>query len=119
MALVEIDVVGAEPVQAGMTAIDDAVNGVKLCINKFDTAKNDVYNLAYGTGTTIFETAEMINKYSNSNSKIIIKDNRLGEVVKCITNISKAKQKLDYVPTTTISEGIQKTIDWYRQNLIS
>lgn len=101
------------------TYIDDAVNGVKLCIDKFNTAKNDVYNLAHGAGTTIFETAEMINKYSNSNSKIIIKDNRLGEVVKCITNISKAKQKLDYVPTTTISEGIQKTIDWYRQNLIS
>ena len=27
MALVEIDVVGAESIQAGMAAIDDAVNG--------------------------------------------------------------------------------------------
>ena len=99
------------------TYIDDAVYGVKLCIDKFDEGKNDVYNLAYGAGTTILETAEMINKLLDSSSKIIIKDNRPGEVVKCITDISKAKQKLGYIPKTTISEGIKKTIDWYNSYL--
>lgn len=98
------------------TYIDDVVEGVKLCVEKFDTGKNDVYNLAYGEGTTILETAEMIKKFLKSGSKIILKENRLGEVVKCITNISKAKQKLGYSPKTTISDGIRKTIDWYSKN---
>jgi len=98
------------------TYIDDAITGVKLCIEKFEIAKNDVYNLAYGAGTTILETAEMINKFLDGNSKIIIQDNRPGEVVKCITNISKAKQKLGYSPKITISEGIKKTIEWYSKN---
>jgi len=98
------------------TYIDDAVEGVKLCVEKFDTGKNDVYNLAYGEGTTILETAKMIKKFLKSGSKIILKENRLGEVVKCVTNISKAKQKLGYSPKTTISDGIRETIDWYSKN---
>ena len=95
------------------TYIDDAVEGVKLCIEKFNSCKNDVYNLAYGAGTTILETAEIIKKQLGSNSKIILSDNRPGEVVKCITDISKAKNALGYSPKTTIEEGIKKTIEWY------
>lgn len=98
------------------TYIDDAVDGVKLCIENFEFCKNDVYNLAYGDGTTILDTAKIIKKYLNSNSKINLLKNRPGEVVKCITDISKAKNKLGYMPKTTIDEGIQKTIDWYSNN---
>lgn len=98
------------------TFIDDAVEGVKLCIEKFESCKNEVYNLAYGEGTTILETAKIIKKYLNSESKIVLLENRPGEVVKCITDISKAKERLGYSPKTTIIEGIKKTIDWYSKN---
>jgi len=98
------------------TYIDDAVEGVKLCIEKFESCKNDVYNLAYGEGISILETAKMIKKHLDSESKILLLENRPGEVVKCITDISKAKEKLGYSPKTTIVEGIKKTIEWYSQN---
>ena len=45
--------------------------------------------------------------------KIIIKENRTGEVIKFIADISKAKQKLGYKPETDIIEGLKSSIQWY------
>jgi len=95
------------------TYVDDAVYGVIKCIDKFDTAKNDVFNIASGVGVTITEVAEEIIKQLNSTSKIVFENNRTGEVVKYIADIWKAREKLGYEPKTNIHEGIRKSIEWY------
>lgn len=101
------------------TYIDDAVNGILLSIKKFEKAKNNVFNIASGKGTKILDVAKLIIKNLNSKSKIIIKENRKGEVIKYIANINKAKKFLDYQPKIAIKEGIIRSIDWYiGQNII-
>lgn len=97
------------------TYIDDAIFGVLRCIENFDQVKNDVFNIASGKGISIIELAEMIQKYMSGKNKIVIKENRTGEVVKFIADISKAKEKLSYEPKTTIDEGIKKSIQWYME----
>ncbi len=99
------------------TYIDDAVSGVIKSIADFEKAKNDVYNIAFGKGTTIVEVAELIKKYMGSRSKILIKENRKGEVVKFIADISKAKHRFGYNPQTEFAAGVKKAIQWYRENL--
>jgi len=95
------------------THIDDTVNGIVLGINKFKNAKGHFYNIAYGQGTSILEVAQQIKTLLRSNNKIIMEDNRTGEVVKYIADITKAKNKLGYVPRITINQGIKKAVDWY------
>lgn len=95
------------------TYIDDTVAGIQLCIEKFDKIKNDVFNLAYGQGSSILEVAQLIKEFMNSKSKIVIKENRTGEVVKYIADISKAKSVIGYNPAITIVEGIKRSIEWY------
>ncbi len=95
------------------TYIDDTVNGIINCIEKFDDAKNNVFNIATGKGATIIEVAGLIKKYLHSENKIIIDSNRTGEVVKFIADISEARRNLGFAPKIELSEGIKNSLQWY------
>jgi len=98
------------------TYIEDAITGIFQCIKKFDKAKNEVLNIAYGQGTTILELAQLFKELLQTNNKITIKENRPGEVVKYIADITKATEKIGYAPQTPIMEGLKKTINWYKNH---
>ncbi|MFA5800350.1 MAG: NAD-dependent epimerase/dehydratase family protein [Candidatus Peribacteraceae bacterium] len=98
------------------TYIDDAVSGIIQGIEKFDSAKNDTYNLAYGEGTTIVHLAQEVKRLLKSSSEIKIGKSRTGEVIRYVADISKAQKKLGYAPKTPFSEGIEKTVEWYLKN---
>jgi nucleoside-diphosphate-sugar epimerase len=99
------------------TFVDDAVNGVLKCIEKFDGVRNDVFNIASGTGTTILEVAEHVIKHMKGKNKVVIEDNRTGEVVKYIADIWKARERLGYEPKVSIETGVKKSIEWYMNGL--
>jgi nucleoside-diphosphate-sugar epimerase len=96
------------------TYITDAVDGTILLLNKFDSVKNEVYNLASGKGTPLLELAELIKSETNSNSQIQVEPSRIGEVVKYIADISKIKAAIEYVPKVSVQEGIKRALEWYR-----
>lgn len=98
------------------TYMDDCVSGIIKAIENFEAAENDTYNMASGKGISIGDVAQLIQRYMKSNSKVVIKENRTGEVVKFVADISKAKQKLGYEPQVSIEEGLEQTIDWYAKN---
>ncbi len=98
------------------TYIDDTVSGIIAGIDKFETAKNDTYNLATGEGTTIIKLAEDIKRLCKSDSKIAIGASRTGEVIRYIADISKAKKALGYKPQTSFDEGVRKSVEWYQKN---
>jgi len=94
------------------TYITDAVNGIMLMIQKFDQIEGEVINIGYGAGAKLTVVAEMIKKELNANSNITIKDNRPGEVIRYVADITKAKTLLGYNPQVSIEEGIKKSIEW-------
>ncbi|MFC1768832.1 NAD-dependent epimerase/dehydratase family protein [Nanoarchaeota archaeon] len=97
------------------TYIDDAVVGVMLCIEKFDTAKNEVYNLAFGEGTSILKVAEMIKDSLGTQNNINVTERRTGEVIRYVADISKAREKLGYNPTVPFVDGLNKSLEWYNR----
>lgn len=97
------------------TYIDDAVDGVIKCIERFDTAKGDVYNIASGKATTIEEVAKIILRKMGKDNKIIIEDNRTGEVEKFVADTSKAEKALGHKAVTGIEKGIEKSLEWYEK----
>ena len=99
------------------TYIDDTIDGIISSIENFQNAKNNAFNLAFGQGFSILELGEWIKKAFQSKSKIIIGESRIGEVTKYIADISKAKSLLNYSPKVNILEGLQKSLDWYQNNL--
>jgi len=99
------------------TYIDDCVGGIILALEKFDTAKNDTYNLAFGEGTTIVHLAERIKALLGSSSELTIGEPRTGEVTRYIADISKAKRVLGYDPQTSFKKGIEKSVEWYNAHV--
>lgn len=98
------------------TYIDDCVQGITKVIKNFQKNKNDIFNIAGGKGEKLIKAAEIIKKKMNSKSKIIIKNNRKGEVVKFVADISKAKRVLKYKPNYLLEDGIPLSISWYNEN---
>jgi UDP-glucose 4-epimerase len=98
------------------TYIDDCVNGILLGIEKFEEAKNDVYNLAFGEGATLIHLAEKVIGLMGSSSKIDLQEPRTGEVIRYVADIQKAKRVLGYNPQIPFDEGIEKSVEWYREH---
>ena len=96
------------------TFIDDCVDGITKSVARFDLIKNNTFNIASGKGTTIVELAKIILNKMASKGEINIKENRTGEVTKCIVDISRAREFLDYKPNMLIDEGLEKSIAWYK-----
>ncbi|MBI21963.1 MAG: nucleoside-diphosphate sugar epimerase [Chloroflexi bacterium] len=96
--------------------IDDVIYSILSSIEKFDDVKNDVFNVAYGEGTTLVHLANVIKSETNSETEIIIEENRTGEVMKFVGDISKSNQKLSYSPQVSLEQGIIKAVQWYSIN---
>lgn len=100
------------------TYIDDVIEGIISSIEKFDSVKNDTYNLAYGEGTSIMDVASQIQTEFASTNAINVEGNRTGEVVKYIADISRAKRAIGFNPKITTQEGMRLSIQWYKENLL-
>jgi nucleoside-diphosphate-sugar epimerase len=98
------------------TYIDDTVTGILRCIERFDAVAGHTFNISSGTGTRILDVARMIKEAMNSTSRIVIRENRRGEVVRFVADTSAARKLLGYVSKTTIAEGVAKSIAWYSYN---
>jgi UDP-glucose 4-epimerase len=97
------------------TYIDDAVNGIVRAIERFESARNDTFNIASGEAVSLIRVAKLVKKHARTHNNIALADNRTGGVVRFIADITKAKRKPAYKPKTGIELGIQKSIQWHAQ----
>ena len=95
------------------TFIEDSVQGVVRCLELFESARNEVYNLATQKGNSIEYVARKIIEKTGSKSNLYFESNRPGEVCRFIADISKARAVLGYQPQNSIDQGIEKSIEWY------
>jgi UDP-N-acetylglucosamine 4-epimerase len=106
------------------THVDNVVLMNSLAIKTSNPeALNTVFNTAFGERTTLFELVGLL-KYELSqfdpkinNIETIIGPSRIGDIPHSIASIDKAKLLLGYNPKTSLKKGINKTIQWYWENL--
>ncbi|MCA9980846.1 MAG: NAD-dependent epimerase/dehydratase family protein, partial [Anaerolineales bacterium] len=96
------------------TYVDDCVAGVSAGIEKLVSGeiKNHTINLAYGQGNSLVNMAKYIAEALNIEPDVTIEPSRVGEVTHYVANIGKAHALLGYQPTTTLREGIRKSVEW-------
>jgi len=88
-----------------------------------NNAIEDIYNVANGDRITLNNLFKVI--YSSllsrvdsiSEKKPIYRDFRLGDIKHSQADITKAKEKLKYVPKFDVKTGMQKTVEWYINNI--
>lgn len=95
------------------TYLDDTVSGIMLALTKFDTVKNDVFNIASGVGTSLTDLAFLIQEGMKTGVEIKTEENRTGEVMRYVGNIEKSGKVLGYAPQVSFADGLSKAVRWY------
>jgi len=99
------------------TYIDNVVQANLLAARAKQT-KGEVVNIACGLAVTVNEIIAMINDATGKNVKPNYTDSRPGDVKHSLADITLAEKTIGFKPKVTFSEGLQKAIVWYRENLI-
>lgn len=103
--------------------IDNAVQANLLAAMTTDfEAVNQVYNVAVGDRTTLNQLFEMIvanlvDYGCSTATKPRYRDFRAGDVRHSMADIGKARERLGYVPSHRIGEGLKEAIGWYVANV--
>ncbi|MDJ1434804.1 NAD-dependent epimerase/dehydratase family protein [Halostagnicola sp. A-GB9-2] len=92
--------------------IDDVVQANRKAA--MTDAVGEAYNIGTGESITIRKLAELIQDITDTNSDIVHTDARTGDIDHSEASISKARKQLDYDPSVSIREGLEQTIEWYR-----
>lgn len=79
-------------------------------------AVNQVYNIACGEQTSLLELFSVLKKLAGSSLAPVHGPDRVGDVKHSLADISKAKSLLGYKPVVSVSNGLQMTFEWYRNN---
>lgn len=90
-----------------------------LHVPHFNLVKNEVINIGSGRPITINKIAKQIVKFfhmRNETANVKHSKDRPGQVKMHITSTKKAKRLLGWEPRIPLSEGLQKTINWYSEN---
>ncbi len=93
--------------------ISDLVEGLYLLMNSKETTPT---NLGNPIETKIIDLAKKIITITNSTSKIVYKKLPIDDPTRRLPDITKAKQKLNWQPKTSLEEGLKKTIDWFKKS---
>ena len=72
-------------------------------------------NLGNPDEYSIIDFAEIIAKYTNSDSKIIFIDLPIDDPKQRCPDISKAKKELDWQPVVNLEKGLSKTVNWFKE----
>lgn len=99
------------------TFVEDIVDGV-MRGGVIKEAVGEAINLASETETKVIFLAEKINeKLENSKGIELIERRNWDKITRRKASVDKARKILGYNPKTGIEEGLNKTIDWVKNNL--
>ncbi|MCM8826343.1 MAG: SDR family oxidoreductase [Candidatus Omnitrophica bacterium] len=95
------------------TYIDNVVEA-NILSSRVEGVKGEVFNIANGLNHSILELVDILNSIMNKNIKPIFTPPRPGDVFKTLADISKAKRLLGYYPKVDFSEGLKRTVEWFK-----
>ncbi|MFL6373952.1 MAG: GDP-mannose 4,6-dehydratase, partial [Pyrinomonadaceae bacterium] len=111
-----IPVFGDGTTRRDYTYVDDIIQGVRAAID-YDAANYDIFNLGESQTVELRELIGLIEKSLGRQAIIERQPMQPGDVPLTFADISKARTKLGYNPTTKIADGIPKFVEWFRTTI--
>lgn len=99
------------------TYIDNVVHA-NLLAARVQRTCGQVVNIGCGRAISINSIIELINRTIGTDIRPIYAPPRCGDIKHSLAGISLAKEVLGYEPIVGFEEGLRRTIDWYRANLV-
>jgi UDP-glucose 4-epimerase len=97
------------------TYVENVVNANLLaCQAPASEVAGRVFNVATGTRIDLNETFRVLRKLTGYSGDVKHETERAGDVKHSLADLSLAKKHLRYEPSVGFEEGLQRTIEWYR-----
>ena len=94
------------------TYVSDIIDGVVRAIDR--CAGYEIFNLGESQTTSLAELVKLIGAACGREPVLDRQPMQPGDVVITYADISKAREKLGYDPHTTVADGLERFVDWYR-----
>lgn len=99
--------------------IDDIIDGIMLCLTR-EEAAGQSFNIGNPRSTvTIYQLARLVARLCGSRSEISFVDWDFPDVELRIPDVQKAERLLGFRAEVDLEDGLARTIDWYRGQLVS
>ncbi len=103
-----------KPVREWLYVEDGAEAIVQVSKNWEGFCPNEIMNIGVTKGISILELAEMIRNVVGWKGRFILQPEKMDGATKKILVSKKMRQKLNWFPSTSLKDGIQKTVQWYQ-----
>jgi UDP-N-acetylglucosamine 4-epimerase len=98
------------------TYVENAVQvNVKGMLSENKEANNKVYNVAVGEKYSVNYLYNFIKNHLNSDIEPTHRNPREGDIRNSLADISRARELLNYEPTTKFKDGLVKTIEYFKE----
>jgi UDP-glucuronate decarboxylase len=112
----DITVYGSGQQTRSFCYVDDLIDGMITYMNLEDPGPGP-FNLGNPGEFTMWELAEKVIELTGTSSKILQKELPLDDPKQRRPDITKTKSILGWEPKITLDQGLQKTIDYFRNQL--
>src|SRR5580765_2778104 len=112
-----ITIFGGDDKVLDFTYSDDCGDGIARGVYALvdGTVANKTINLAFGQGNTLVRAAELIASELGAEPTITMAPSLLGEVTHYVADVTKAREFLGWEPATPLTEGIPRSVAWFRE----
>tara|TARA_B110000008_G_scaffold279550_1_gene327163 strand:- start:2462 stop:3415 length:954 start_codon:yes stop_codon:yes gene_type:complete len=97
------------------TYVKDIISGITSIIDG-NGKWGEIYNLGNGNPISLTDFIRLCEKITKEKAIIRVLENQTGDVPKTFSDIRKAKNDLDYKPSTTLEEGLKNMFEWMKNN---
>lgn len=95
--------------------VDDAARALLLAGECLETS--DAVNIGTGVETSIRDLADMIGRFSGYEGRIVWDASKPdGQPTRCL-DVSRARTLMGFEATTGLEQGLQRTVEWFRNSL--
>lgn len=111
---------GSLETRRDFTFVTDTVSGFMRAAET-EGVEGQTFNLGVGEEVTVGELVEIILRHVNRNVTIVQDPQRMrpqkSEVMRLLSNNSKARARLGWKPEVSMEEGLKRTITWINEHL--
>jgi UDP-glucose 4-epimerase len=96
------------------TYIDNVVQAnIKAC--DFEGRLSGVYNVACGSATSLLDLIAMLNRILQTSLGPNLLPARAGDIRHSLADVSRARETFGYDPAVRVETGLERTVEWMRQ----
>lgn len=108
---------GSENHKRSFTYVADVIDGFAGVLENMDKCFGQIINIGWDQERTTGDGIRTVEEILGKKARCVTVPKRLGDQLRTCANIGKARELLGYDPKTTLAEGLEAEVEWYKEKV--